>query len=35
MAERSMGITRACGLVGILRSLFAYESTRTGDAALT
>lgn len=27
-----MGITRACGLVGISRSLFAYESMRTGDA---
>lgn len=30
-----MGITRACGLVGISRSLFAYESERTGDVALT
>lgn len=30
-----MGITRACGLVGISRSLFAYESKRTGDVALT
>lgn len=30
-----MGITRACGLVGISRSLFAYESKRTSDAALT
>ena len=35
MTERSMGITRACGLVGISRSLFAYESRCTGDAALT
>ncbi|WP_375371942.1 IS3 family transposase [Bordetella holmesii] len=35
MTERSMGVTRACGLVGISRSLFAYESTRSGDAALT
>jgi len=35
MAERGMGITRACGLVGISRSLFAYESKRTGDVALT
>ncbi|MDH1178235.1 IS3 family transposase [Achromobacter mucicolens] len=30
-----MGITRACGPVGISRSLFAHESTRTGDLALT
>ncbi len=35
MTERGMGITRACGLVGISRSLFHYESRRTGDAALT
>lgn len=30
-----MGIARACGLVGISRSLFAYESKRTGDVGLT
>ena len=30
-----MGITRACGLLGISRSLFAYESKRTDDVALT
>lgn len=35
MTERGMGITRACGLVGISRSLFAYENKRTSDAALT
>jgi len=35
MTERGMGITRACGLVGISRSLFAYESKGTGDVALT
>jgi len=35
MTERGMGITRACGLIGISRSLFAYESKRTGDVALT
>jgi putative transposase len=29
--ERAMGITRACGLVGISRSLFRYESRRSGD----
>lgn len=28
MAERKLGVTRACGLVGISRSLFAYESKR-------
>lgn len=35
MTERGMGITRACGLGGISRSLFRYESQRTGDAGLT
>lgn len=30
-----MGITRACGLVGISRWLFRYESQRTDDAGLT
>ena len=35
MTERGMGITRACGLVGISRSLFAYEGMRTDDVALT
>lgn len=28
MAERQMGVTRACGLAGISRSLFAYRSRR-------
>ncbi len=28
MAERQYGITRACGLVGISRSLFEYRSRR-------
>jgi putative transposase len=28
MAERQMGVTRACGLVGISRSLFAYRPRR-------
>ncbi len=28
MAERQMGVTRACGLVGISRSLLAYQSRR-------
>jgi putative transposase len=35
MAERQLGVTRACGLVGISRSLFAYESKRASDIALT
>ena len=28
MTERAMGVTRACGLVGISRSVFRYESQR-------
>ncbi|WP_157648304.1 IS3 family transposase, partial [Burkholderia ubonensis] len=36
MTERAMGVTRACGLVGISRSLFYYESRRrVDDEALT
>lgn len=35
MDERKLGVTRACGLVGISRSLFAYESKRGSDRALT
>ena len=36
MTERAMGVTRACGLVGISRSLFHYESRRrVDDEALT
>jgi hypothetical protein len=35
MTERAMGITRACGLVGISRSLFRYESQRGNDEELT
>lgn len=35
MTERAMGVTRACGLVGISRSLFRYESSRTDDVELT
>jgi putative transposase len=31
MTERAMGVTRACGLVGISRSLFQYESRRRAD----
>jgi len=35
MDERKLGVTRACGLVGISRSLFSYERKRGGDAELT
>ena len=36
MTARAMGVTRACGLVGISRSVFRYESTRAAsNAALT
>jgi transposase InsO family protein len=36
MTERAMGVPRACGLVGISRSLFHYESRRrVDDEALT
>ncbi|KGC89399.1 hypothetical protein [Burkholderia pseudomallei] len=36
MTERAMGVTRACGLVGISRSLLHYEShRRVDDEALT
>jgi putative transposase len=31
MTERAMGISQACGLVGISRSLFHYESRRRVD----
>lgn len=36
MTERALGLTRACGPVGISRSLFRYESRRaSGNAELT
>ncbi|KGD41381.1 putative insertion element protein [Burkholderia pseudomallei] len=36
MTERAMGVTRACGLVGISRSLLHYESRcRVDEEALT
>jgi putative transposase len=36
MTERAMGVIRACGLAGISRSLFHYESRRRGnDEVLT
>jgi putative transposase len=34
MAERQMGVTRACGLVGISRSLLAYRSRRQAPEGL-
>lgn len=34
MDERGMRVTRACGLVGISRSLYGYQTKRSGDSAL-
>ena len=34
MTERSLGVTRACGLVGISRSLYGYRSRRPDSAPL-
>jgi len=34
MTERSFGVTRACGLVGISRSLYSYRSRRTDNGPL-
>ena len=34
MTERDFGVTRACGLVGISRSLYRYRSRRPDSAAL-
>jgi hypothetical protein len=34
MTERSFGVTRACGLVGISRSLYRYRSRRPDSAPL-
>lgn len=34
MTERSFGVTRACGLVGISRSLYSYRSRRPDSAPL-
>src|SRR5258708_36797799 len=34
LAERDFGVTRACGLVGISRSLYRYRSRRPDSEAL-
>ena len=34
MTTRQMGITRACGLIGISRSLYRYESKRPDDGPI-
>lgn len=34
MAIHALGVTRACGLIGISRSLFRYASTRPDDSEL-
>ena len=34
MTERSLGVTRACGLVGISRSLYSYRSRRPDSGPL-
>jgi len=34
MTERSFGVTRACGLVGISRSLYRYRSQRADAGPL-
>lgn len=35
MTSHQLGVTRACGLIGISRSLYRYTSTRPDDTALT
>ena len=34
MTERGFGVTRACGLIGISRSLYRYRSCRADSALL-
>jgi putative transposase len=34
MTERDLGVTRACGLIGISRSLYCYRSRRPDSAPL-
>ena len=35
MQMHRLGVTRACGLMSISRSLFCYQARRSGDAAVT
>jgi hypothetical protein len=35
MTSHQLGVTRACGLMGISRSLYRYTSTRPDDTVLT
>ena len=35
MTTHPLGVTRACGLIGISRSLYRYESSRPDDSELT
>ena len=35
MQMHPLGVTRACGLIGISRSLFCYQAKRSGDSAVT
>lgn len=34
MSAHGLGVTRACGLIGMSRSLYRYEATRADDEAL-
>lgn len=34
MVTHQMGVTRACGLIGLSRSLYRYEAKRPGDKEL-
>ena len=34
MAAHPLGVTRACGLIGISRSLYRYQAKRPSDMAL-
>jgi hypothetical protein len=34
MTTHGLGVTHACGLIGISRSLYQYESTRPSDEQL-
>ena len=34
MTAHGLGVTRACGLIGMSRSMYRYEAMRPDDAAL-